>query len=292
MTYLLIAYPSVIDEANNIRYAFVEYENHKSAAMARCTLIPGRIQLWGHRIAVDWAEPERQVDEALCQRNLMLDTTEDTVRYCHFNHAINSVNAVKRVSKNIRNYAFVHFHERVKAMVALKKILINITINATSCIELNQGDSNEFHKFISSVNYHEPNPHEECLSMKPEYSQSQRNQWNSLIMNKNVMMNSSKIKIGYYFETDKEEYNDIPTGVDISRDYNQASNVSSDSLIKMRAQWTGELKQPILANIIYSIEKVVVAEAACDSLVAMLPKLSNDVVDSKRLDQLNTLAIQ
>ncbi|TNN14861.1 hypothetical protein EWB00_001819 [Schistosoma japonicum] len=47
----------------------------------------------------------------------------------------------------------------------------------------------------------------------------------------------------YYFETDKEEYNDIPTGVDISRDYNQASNVSSDSLIKMRAQWTGELKQ-------------------------------------------------
>nr|AAX30226.1 SJCHGC02134 protein [Schistosoma japonicum] len=41
----------------------------------------------------------------------------------------------------------------------------------------------------------------------------------------------------------KEEYNDIPTGVDISRDYNQASNVSSDSLIKMRAQWTGELKQ-------------------------------------------------
>ncbi|KAH8857363.1 hypothetical protein KSF78_0009521 [Schistosoma japonicum] len=47
----------------------------------------------------------------------------------------------------------------------------------------------------------------------------------------------------YYFESDKEEYNDIPTGVDISRDYNQASNVSSDSLIKMRAQWTGELKQ-------------------------------------------------
>ncbi|KAH8857359.1 RNA-binding protein 47 [Schistosoma japonicum] len=88
--------------------------------MARCKLIPGRIHLWGHQIAVDWAEPERQVDEALCQsrkldmpsnnlfvdklivskilcrkwvcilyiRNLMLDTTEDTVRYCHFNHAI------------------------------------------------------------------------------------------------------------------------------------------------------------------------------------------------------------
>ncbi|TNN20567.1 Serine/threonine-protein phosphatase 2A 65 kDa regulatory subunit A alpha isoform [Schistosoma japonicum] len=37
---------------------------------------------------------------------------------------------------------------------------------------------------------------------------------------------------------------------------------------------------PILANIIYSIEEVVVSEAACDSLVALLPKLPNDVVDS------------
>ncbi|TNN18954.1 APOBEC1 complementation factor [Schistosoma japonicum] len=54
----VIVYPSVVDEAKNRRFAFVEYENHKSAAMARCKLIPGRIQLWGHRIAVDWAEPE------------------------------------------------------------------------------------------------------------------------------------------------------------------------------------------------------------------------------------------
>ncbi|CAH8598683.1 unnamed protein product [Schistosoma mattheei] len=37
---------------------------------------------------------------------------------------------------------------------------------------------------------------------------------------------------------------------------------------------------PILANIIYSIEEVVVAEAACNSLIALLPKLPNDVVDS------------
>ncbi|KAH8857357.1 APOBEC1 complementation factor [Schistosoma japonicum] len=100
----VIVYPSVVDEAKKRRFAFVEYENHKSTAMARCKLIPGRIQLWGHRIAVDWAEPERQVDEdfmskvcILYIRNSMLDTTEDTVRYCHFNHTINSINAVKRV---------------------------------------------------------------------------------------------------------------------------------------------------------------------------------------------------
>lgn len=47
---------------------------------------PGRIQLWGHPIAVDWAEPEVEVDEdtmatvkILYVRNLMLPTTEETI---------------------------------------------------------------------------------------------------------------------------------------------------------------------------------------------------------------------
>lgn len=46
----------------------------------------GRIQLWGHAIAVDWAEPEVEVDEdtmstvkILYVRNLMLATTEETI---------------------------------------------------------------------------------------------------------------------------------------------------------------------------------------------------------------------
>ncbi|VDP94921.1 unnamed protein product [Echinostoma caproni] len=59
----VIVYPSVADKTKNRGFAFVEYENHKAAAMARRKLIPGRIHLWGHQIAVDWAEPEREVDE-------------------------------------------------------------------------------------------------------------------------------------------------------------------------------------------------------------------------------------
>ena len=46
----------------------------------------GRIQLWGHPIAVDWAEPEVEVDEdtmssvkILYVRNLMLSTAEETI---------------------------------------------------------------------------------------------------------------------------------------------------------------------------------------------------------------------
>lgn len=50
------------------------------------TFVQGRIQLWGHPIAVDWAEPEVEVDEdtmatvkILYVRNLMLQTTEETI---------------------------------------------------------------------------------------------------------------------------------------------------------------------------------------------------------------------
>lgn len=50
------------------------------------SLRSGRIQLWGHPIAVDWAEPEVEVDEdtmatvkILYVRNLMLQTTEETI---------------------------------------------------------------------------------------------------------------------------------------------------------------------------------------------------------------------
>ncbi|CAH8856558.1 unnamed protein product [Trichobilharzia szidati] len=123
----VIVYPSVADKTKNRGFAFVEYENHKAAAMARRKLIPGRIHLWGHQIAVDWAEPEREVDENIMSkvrilyvRNLMLHTTEDAVKD-HFNQAIGAVDAVERVKK-IRDYAFVHFRDRLQATTALRQL--------------------------------------------------------------------------------------------------------------------------------------------------------------------------
>lgn len=59
----VIVYPSAMDKTKNRGFAFVEFESHRAAAMARRKLIPGGIQLWGHQIAVDWAEPEQEVDE-------------------------------------------------------------------------------------------------------------------------------------------------------------------------------------------------------------------------------------
>ncbi|CAF90992.1 unnamed protein product, partial [Tetraodon nigroviridis] len=119
----VIVYPSAADKSKNRGFAFVEYESHRAAAMARRKLLPGRIQLWGHAIAVDWAEPEVEVDEdtmatvkILYVRNLMLQTTEETIE-----KEFNSLKEVERVKK-IRDYAFVHFAQREDAIHAMKEL--------------------------------------------------------------------------------------------------------------------------------------------------------------------------
>ncbi|XP_066475463.1 APOBEC1 complementation factor isoform X1 [Tiliqua scincoides] len=121
----VIVYPSAADKAKNRGFAFVEYGNHRAAAMARRKLLPGRIQLWGHPIAVDWAEPEVEVDEdtmssvkILYVRNLMLSTTEETIEK-EFNNI--KPGSVERVKK-IRDYAFVHFNNREDAVEAMKSL--------------------------------------------------------------------------------------------------------------------------------------------------------------------------
>ena len=40
-------------------------ESHRSAAMARRKVMNGRVQLWDHYIAVDWVEPELEVDQEI-----------------------------------------------------------------------------------------------------------------------------------------------------------------------------------------------------------------------------------
>uniref|UniRef100_A0A7N8YPB4 APOBEC1 complementation factor n=1 Tax=Mastacembelus armatus TaxID=205130 RepID=A0A7N8YPB4_9TELE len=121
----VIVYPSAADKSKNRGFAFVEYESHRAAAMARRKLLPGRIQLWSHAIAVDWAEPEVEVDEdtmatvkILYIRNLMLQTTEETIKK-EFNSL--KPGAVERVKK-IRDYAFVHFNQREDAINAMNAL--------------------------------------------------------------------------------------------------------------------------------------------------------------------------
>uniref|UniRef100_A0A3Q2ZPP8 RNA-binding protein 47 n=1 Tax=Kryptolebias marmoratus TaxID=37003 RepID=A0A3Q2ZPP8_KRYMA len=133
----VIVYASAADKMKNRGFAFVEYESHRAAAMARRKLMPGRIQLWGHQIAVDWAEPEIDVDEDVMEtvkilyvRNLMMETSEETIRkiFSQWNHG-----CVERVKK-IRDYAFVHFTSRDDAVLAMDHL--NGTEIEGSCIEV------------------------------------------------------------------------------------------------------------------------------------------------------------
>ncbi|XP_062420748.1 RNA-binding protein 47 isoform X10 [Pungitius pungitius] len=133
----VIVYASAADKMKNRGFAFVEYESHRAAAMARRKLMPGRIQLWGHQIAVDWAEPEIDVDEDVMEtvkilyvRNLMMETSEEMIRqvFSQWNPG-----CVERVKK-IRDYAFVHFTSRDDAVMAMDHL--NGTEVEGSCIEV------------------------------------------------------------------------------------------------------------------------------------------------------------
>jgi len=59
----VIVYADARDKTKNRGFAFVEYESHRAAAMARRNLIAADVQPWGQPLAIDWAEPELDVDE-------------------------------------------------------------------------------------------------------------------------------------------------------------------------------------------------------------------------------------
>ncbi len=61
----VIMYLSASDKTKNRGFAFVEYESHAAAAMARRMLHAGCIQPWGRHVFTDWAEPELEVDEEI-----------------------------------------------------------------------------------------------------------------------------------------------------------------------------------------------------------------------------------
>ena len=103
--------------------------------MCRKFHLLGRIQLWGHQIAVDWAEPEIEVDESIMEnvkilyvRNLMLHTTEDTLEASFTQHT--GKGTIERVKK-IRDYAFIHFNTRDNALKAMKAMNNSQIDNAT-----------------------------------------------------------------------------------------------------------------------------------------------------------------
>ncbi|XP_019732744.1 probable RNA-binding protein 46 isoform X2 [Hippocampus comes] len=99
------------DAGKHRGFAFLEYETHKAAALARKELIAIR-HLWGHTHWVNWAKPDKHGKRANAQhvtvahvRNLSPSTTEETLqRECDRFKA----GAVMRVKK-LTTHAFLHF---------------------------------------------------------------------------------------------------------------------------------------------------------------------------------------
>lgn len=106
-------------------FAFVEYATHYAAAMARRTLVPSNIKLFGVDVTIDWAQREEEAtDEAMSQvtnlyvRELHPDVSEDTLfdLFSFQNHF-----PVTKVKK-IHDFAFVHYQNRAAADQAFQLI--------------------------------------------------------------------------------------------------------------------------------------------------------------------------
>ncbi|CAL7936521.1 unnamed protein product [Xylocopa violacea] len=117
-------YPSAQDKTLNRGFIFVEFKDHRAAAMARRKLIPGRVMLWDHEIAVDWADPEPgdPIDEevmksvtALFVRNLSLDMSQQKVRDIF--QSTTQIPILKL--KKINHFAFIHYENRQAAQTAM-----------------------------------------------------------------------------------------------------------------------------------------------------------------------------
>ena len=59
----VIVYMSAENKTRNRGFAFLEYESHQAASLARRRLASGRVKVWGNIVVtVDWADPQEEPD--------------------------------------------------------------------------------------------------------------------------------------------------------------------------------------------------------------------------------------
>lgn len=119
-------YSHPVDKTKTRGYAFIEYQSHRAAALARRKLVPGRNYIFEHEIEkVDWAEPENEVDEEtmskvkiLFLRNLTPNVSETELEAIFENASNGPVERVKKA----KDFAFIHFTTRSQAESAFVNI--------------------------------------------------------------------------------------------------------------------------------------------------------------------------
>lgn len=129
----IVLYSSPYDKSKTRGYAFVEYETHRHAALARRKLVPGHNYIFDQEIfRVDWAEPEHEVDpyvmskvKKLFLRGLTIDTLEEDIKEAFDLITDGQVEHVKKA----KGFAFVHFQTREAAERAFEATKDNFVLN-------------------------------------------------------------------------------------------------------------------------------------------------------------------
>ncbi|XP_077145892.1 heterogeneous nuclear ribonucleoprotein Q isoform X6 [Ranitomeya variabilis] len=119
----VILYHQPDDKKKNRGFCFLEYEDHKTAAQARRRLMSGKVKVWGNVVTVEWADPIEDPDpevmakvKVLFVRNLANTVTEEILE-----KAFGNFGKLERVKK-LKDYAFIHFDERVGAVKAMESM--------------------------------------------------------------------------------------------------------------------------------------------------------------------------
>ncbi|KAJ8288638.1 hypothetical protein COCON_G00012970 [Conger conger] len=120
----VILYHQPDDKKKNRGFCFLEYEDHKSAAMARRRLMSGKVKVWGNvTVTVEWADPIEDPDpevmakvKVLFVRNLASTVTEEILE-----KTFTQFGKLERVKK-LKDYAFIHFNDRDGAVKALAEM--------------------------------------------------------------------------------------------------------------------------------------------------------------------------
>ncbi|KAJ7385714.1 hypothetical protein OS493_013745 [Desmophyllum pertusum] len=134
----VIVYMSAENKSRNRGFAFLEYESHQAASLARRRLASGRVKVWGNInvLTVDWADPQEEPDadvmskvKVLYVRNVSPNITEEQLK-----EKFVAYGAIER-AKKIKDYAFIHFVERDHALKALEELnnfeLDNLTLEVS-----------------------------------------------------------------------------------------------------------------------------------------------------------------
>ena len=119
----VILYHQPDDKKKNRGFCFLEYEDQKSAAQARRRLMSGKVKVWGNVVTVEWADPVEEPDpevmakvKVLFVRNLATTVTEEILE-----KSFSEFGKLERVKK-FKDYAFVHFEDRVAAVKAMDEM--------------------------------------------------------------------------------------------------------------------------------------------------------------------------